>query len=80
MVGFDYSPEVAEIIEDGNYNVSLMLQRQYDMGYKGVESALLLLNGETIELKFVDTGGVVLNKDTVNSEEILEIIQENRGK
>lgn len=80
MVGFDYSPEVAKIIKNGNYNVSIMLQRQYDMGYKSVESALLLNNGETAELKFVDTGGVVLNKDNVNSEEILEIIQKNRGK
>ncbi len=40
MVGFDYSPEAAKIIEDGNYNVSFMLQRQYEMGYKSVESAL----------------------------------------
>ena len=80
MVGFDYSPEAAKILEDGQYNVSFMLQRQYDMGYKGVESALLLNNGETVECKFVDTGGVVLNKDTMNSEEILEIIQRNMGK
>ena len=80
MVGFDYSPEVAQIIEDGNFNVSLMLQSQYDMGYKGVESALLLIDGKTVELKFVDTGSVVLNKDSLNSEEILEILQGNRGK
>ena len=80
MVGFDYSPEAKKLIEDGNYNASFVLQRQYDMGYKGVESALLLISGETAELKFVDTGGVILNKDTVNSEEILEIIQGNRGK
>ena len=42
MVGFDYSPEVLKIIEDDNYNVSVILQKQYEMGYKGVESALLL--------------------------------------
>lgn len=80
MVGFDYSKEAAKILEDGRYNVSFMLQRQYDMGYKGVESALLLNSGETVEGKFVDTGGVVLNKDTMNSKEILEIVQRNMGR
>lgn len=80
MVGFDYSPEAAKILDDGSYNVSFMLQRQYDMGYRGVESALLLIEGDAAELKFVDTGGVVLNKDTLNSEEIVEILQRNTGK
>lgn len=80
LVGFDYSPEAKKLIEDGNYCASFILQRQYEMGYQGVESALSLIGGETAELKFVDTGGVILNKDTVNSEEILEIIQGNRGK
>lgn len=78
MVGFDYSPEVLKIIDDDNYNASVILQRQYEMGYKGVESACLLLRGENVDLKFVDTGGVVLNKDTRYSEEILEIIQEEK--
>ena len=78
MVGFDYSPEVLKIIDDDNYNASVILQRQYEMGYKGVESACLLLKGENVDLKFVDTGGVVLNKDTRYSEEILEIIQEEK--
>lgn len=78
MVGFDYSPEVLKIIDDDNYNASVILQRQYEMGYKGVESACLLLRGENVDLKFVDTGCVVLNKDTRYSEEILEIIQEEK--
>ena len=79
MVGFDYSPEVARIVNDGKYNVSIMLQRQYDMGYRGVESAISLINGESIQLKFIDTGVAVLNKETMNTEEILEIIKNNRG-
>lgn len=79
MVGFDYSPEVANIVDTGKYNVSIMLQRQYDMGYKGVESALNILDGEEIELKFIDTGVTVLNKDTINSDEIQGIIEKNRG-
>lgn len=80
MIGFDYSPEVTQIVEDGKFLVSIMLQKQYQMGYKGVESAILLNNGENEELKFIDTGVAVLNKDTMNSDEIIEIIQGNRGK
>ena len=80
MVCFDYSPEVAAIVENGNYDVSVMLQRQYNMGYSGVEAIVSIKEGKKSELKFVDTGVAILNKETVNSEEILQIIQGNRGK
>ncbi|MBQ1993181.1 MAG: substrate-binding domain-containing protein [Lachnospiraceae bacterium] len=80
MVGFDYSPEVTEIIEDGRYVVSIMLQKQYQMGYNAVESALLINNGGQEKLKFFDTGVAVLNKDTMNSDEIMEIIKNNKGE
>lgn len=80
LIGFDYSPEVTKIVEDGKYLVSIMLQKQYQMGYKGVESAILLNHGGNEKLKFIDTGVAVLNKNTMNSDEILEIIQGNMGK
>ena len=80
MVGFDYSPEVAQIVENGEYNVSIMLQKQYDMGYNSVDSAVSILNDQHIELMFVDTGVAVLNKDTFESDEIQQIIKRNRGK
>lgn len=80
MVGFDYSPEVAEIINAKEYNVSVMVQRQYNMGYCGIESALSILEGNTTELKFIDTGVSILNNDTIESEEIQAIIETNRGK
>lgn len=80
MIGFDYSPEVAEIVESGIYDVAIMLQRQYQMGYKGVESALRIKNGSSEGVKFVDTGVAVLNQDTFDTEEIAEIIKNNRGE
>ena len=80
LIGFDYSPEVTRIVEDGKYLVSIMLQKQYQMGYKGVESAILLNHGGNEKLKFIDTGVAVLNKNTMSSDEIVEIIQENMGK
>lgn len=33
VVGFDYSDEIASLIEDETYHASTILQRQYDMGY-----------------------------------------------
>lgn len=82
MVGFDYSAEVADIINDGRYQVSVLLQRQYSMGYNGVQSICDIKAGKKVEMKFVDTGLAVLNKETLGSEEILEILQVNnyRGK
>ena len=37
----------------------------------------VVINPEAKTLKFIDTGVAVLNKNTVNSDEIFEIIQEN---
>lgn len=79
LVGFDYSPEVAEIINSKKYNVSVMLQRQYDMGYKGVGTALSIINNRPGRLKFVDTGVVVLNGNTINTDEVQAILKNNRG-
>ena len=56
------------------------LQKQYQMGYNAVESALLINNGGQEKLKFFDTGVAVLNKDTMNSDEIMEIIKNNKGE
>lgn len=80
MVGFDYSPEVAAIVENGDYDVSVILQRQYDMGYRGVEEIIMISKGGKSKLKFVDTGIAILNKDTINTDEIKQIIEVNRGK
>lgn len=65
VVGFDLSDEIAELINNEEYIASTVLQKQYDMGYQGVESALELSNGEEMSVKFVDMGVVVLNKETI---------------
>ncbi len=77
LVGFDYSPEAAALIEEDQIAASIVLQRQYDMGYRGVESALELIAGKESQLKFVDTGVTVLNRDNIDSEEIQAIISNN---
>ena len=65
VVGFDLSDDIAELIHNEEYIASTVLQKQYDMGYQGVESALELSNGEEMPVKFVDMGVVVLNKETI---------------
>ena len=56
LVGFDYSDDIAALIEDGEYQVSTMVQRQYNMGYGSVESAIDICNGNELMYKFVNTG------------------------
>lgn len=77
VVGFDYSDEMAELINDDEYIVSTILQKQYDMGYTGVRSAMELIGGQKIPVKFVDTGVVVVNKDTIDQAEVQEALLYN---
>lgn len=77
IVGFDYSDEMRDLISDESYNAATMLQRQYYMGYKAVETALDIANGEEMTVKFVDTGIAVVNSETINDPEIVEILSHN---
>ena len=77
VVGFDYSDEIAELIDDDEYIVSTILQKQYNMGYAGVESALELTCGQEMSVKFADMGVVVVNKDTIDQAEVQEALLHN---
>lgn len=74
VVGFDFSDEMATLICDPEYPAATMLQRQYQMAEKSVEAVRMLLQGEKIEQKFMDTGVVIVNQDNIYSDEIQEII------
>ena len=77
LVGFDYSEEIAELINNDEYIVSTILQRQYNMGYTGVESALELICGQKMSVRFADMGVVVVNKDTIDQAEVQEALLHN---
>ncbi|MCH5194306.1 MAG: substrate-binding domain-containing protein [Oscillospiraceae bacterium] len=77
VVGFDYSEEIAGLIDDGGYIASTILQNQYYMGYTGVESALALTEGQKMPVKFADTGVVVVNKDNIDQSEVQEALLHN---
>lgn len=77
IVGFDYSHEIMELISDPAFDASTMIQRQYDMSYQGVETALELIDGRSAPLKFVDMGVVTVNEQTLESPEVQNVIVHN---
>ena len=77
LVGFDYSEEMAQLLDNDEYIASTILQKQYNMGYTGVESALELTCGNEMSVKFADMGVVVVNKDTIDQAEVQEALLHN---
>lgn len=72
VVGFDYSEDIAKLINSNEYHASAMLQQQWDMGYMAVKASLEILAGDLPEVKFRDMGVLILNKDTISLPEIRE--------
>lgn len=72
LVGFDYSEEMEQMLKSGKYLVSTVLQRQYNMGYLGVKAAA---NDLENELKFNDTGIMLINQDNVFNEDIVKELE-----
>lgn len=77
IVGFDYSDEIKELIDTPQYHASTMLQRQYDMGSRGVETAMQILGGNNPSVKFEDTGVVTVNSMNISDPEVMEVLANN---
>ena len=71
IVGMDFSNDTPQMLSDG-FMKAAVAQRQFQMGYQGVEAALKVIKGETVE-KYVDTGVIVIEKDTLTSKEAEEV-------
>ena len=67
LVGFDYSDEMAALIEGGEYNVSTMVQLQYNMGYGAVTEARNICFGIKPKYKFNNTGVSKVNHGNYNN-------------
>lgn len=72
LVGFDFSTEMEEMLKSGEYSVSTIVQRQYNMSYLGVKQSV---SGQTPDLKFVDTGITLVNQDNVFDDEIVKELE-----
>jgi len=75
IIGTDGTIEAVELIIEGKLAGSVA-QMPYDMGYKGVEYALKVIKGETIE-KRIDSGVDLITKE--NAEEKLEFLKSISG-
>ena len=78
LMGFDFSAEMETMIRSGKFDVSSVVQRQYNMGYDGVKTALELANGGTVAQKIVDTGVLLVDPTNVDSADVQGLI--NPGK
>lgn len=68
MVGFDMAEETRQIIEDSNYRAVTLLQKQDEMGYRGILSLDSLIKGEASEQKYFDTGTVLIDSHYLTQE------------
>ena len=68
VVGFDCSPTIAEYIDKGTVNASVV-QNPYNMGYLGVRYAKKLINGENIST-VLDTGATLVDSENLHDENI----------
>lgn len=74
LVGFDYSDEMAAVIDNSDYCAATVLQRQDQMAGQAVRSVMDLLDGKQSEVKFVDTGVIIINKESVQTDEVQKIL------
>ena len=63
LIGFDYADETAQLVASPDWCAATVVQSQYDMGYDGLMTAILIIKGETAEYKFVDTGTLVIDEN-----------------
>ena len=67
MVGFDSSTRAIQLLEAGVFE-AIVIQKPINIGYLGIEAAAKLARGEKIE-ENVDSGSVLVTKDTIYTEE-----------
>ncbi len=68
VTGYDSDPEEVAAIKSGVLK-AIMVQDPYGMGYKGVDSAVTIIEGGSLP-SFVDTGVVGVEKSNVNDADI----------
>lgn len=67
MAGIDSSVEQIQLLEEGVYE-ALAIQKPFNMGYLGVETAVKLLEGERVET-YINSGSELITKENMYTEE-----------
>jgi ribose transport system substrate-binding protein len=73
LVAFDASDKEVEALQSGTIQ-ALIVQDPYQMGYKGVTTALLAVKKQPIAEKTVDSGLKVVTKENLNTPEIQKLL------
>jgi len=68
IVGFDAGPAQVEQLEAGDVQ-ALVMQKPYDIGYQGVQQAVLAVLGEEVT-PGIQTGFVVATADNMDDPEV----------
>jgi ribose transport system substrate-binding protein len=76
LVGFDSSPNLIDDLKAGAID-SLVLQNPYKMGYEGVRTLVLKLDGKEPERR-IDTGVALLTKENLDTPEMRALLEEPR--
>lgn len=67
MAGIDSSVEQIQLLEEGVYE-ALAIQKPFNMGYLGVETAIQAVRGEKVE-QDIDSGSELITKENMYTEE-----------
>lgn len=67
MVGFDSSEEEIKLLEAGIFE-GIVVQKAFNMGYIGLETAVKILRGEGVASN-IDSGSNIVRKDNIYTEE-----------
>lgn len=67
MVGFDNSVEEIQLLEEGIFE-GIIIQKPFNMGYLGVEQAIQILKGKSVEKK-LDSGSKLITRENMYEEE-----------
>ena len=65
IIGFDNAREQIKYLEEGIYE-AIVIQKPFNMGYLGVESAIKLIRGEKVKNE-IDSGSTLITKDNMYS-------------
>lgn len=77
LVGFDANPDAASSVLAGEMSATIA-QNPYNMGAFGIENALALINGETIDAN-IDTGTVLVDAGNADQYGTLKQSEEQAG-
>jgi ribose transport system substrate-binding protein len=71
-IGFDGNQDLQEFVKDGTLTATIV-QGSYQMGEKGIDTLLKILDKEKVE-KVIDTGVVVVTKDNIDKPEAKNVL------